>query len=165
MSRIADAISRFCEGSNCSHAILSVYAPQFGLDEQTATRIATSFGSGMGTKAEMCGAVIGALLVLDQKYEAPSSDDHQSKETACERLRDFADRFKHAMVRSCAETCRVWISHRPRIVSLPEKRCSFRRAAPSSCGMIAKSWRNFSATVAQAILQNAVAESRLPRSA
>jgi C_GCAxxG_C_C family probable redox protein len=94
MSRIAAAISRFSEGSNCSQAILSAYGQQFGLDEQTAIRIATGFGSGMGQMAETCGAVTGAFMVLGLRYGGTSPGDQQAKEKTYDRVREFAERFK-----------------------------------------------------------------------
>ena len=91
--QVDSALSRFSQGSNCTQAILSAYARQFGLDEQTASRIAAGFGSGMGQMGQTCGAVAGAILVLGLKYGATSPGDHQSKETTYERVREFADRF------------------------------------------------------------------------
>jgi C_GCAxxG_C_C family probable redox protein len=47
--------------------VLSTYGPQFGLDRESAVRIAKAFGSGMGM-GETCGAVTGALMVIGLKH-------------------------------------------------------------------------------------------------
>lgn len=58
------AVLRFNEGYSCSQAILSVFAPRFGLDEAIATKLASAFGGGMAHLDGPCGAVTGALIVL-----------------------------------------------------------------------------------------------------
>ena len=93
MSRIETAVSRFAQGFNCSQAVLSAYAGDFGLDHDTALKIATGFGGGMGRMADTCGAVTGAFMVLGLKYGQASSD-REAKEAIYARIRDFSERFK-----------------------------------------------------------------------
>ena len=93
MNRVETAVSQFGRGFNCSQAILSAFAASFGLDEQTALKIAAGFGGGMGRMAECCGAVTGALMVLGLKYGG-TSPDREAKEAAYARVREFAHRFK-----------------------------------------------------------------------
>ena len=93
MNRIEMVGSRFAEGYNCSQAVLSAYAPDLGLADETALKIAAGFGGGMGRMAETCGAVTGALMVLGLKYGA-TSPEREAKERVYERVREFAKRFK-----------------------------------------------------------------------
>jgi len=58
------ATTRFSAGYSCSQAILSVFAPGFGLDDKTAAKVAAAFGGGMAHLDGACGAVTGALLVI-----------------------------------------------------------------------------------------------------
>lgn len=67
MTRIEKAEEMFKNGFNCSQAVLSVFAEEMGLSEDTALKIATQFGGG-ARKGEICGAVSGALMVLGLKY-------------------------------------------------------------------------------------------------
>ena len=62
MSRVERAVRRFAEGFNCSQAILSAYAEHFGLEEETAMKVAAGFGGGMGRLGRTCGAVTGAFM-------------------------------------------------------------------------------------------------------
>jgi C_GCAxxG_C_C family probable redox protein len=87
------ALSRFAEGFNCSQAVLSAYAVRFGLDDETALKIASGFGGGMGRMAGTCGVVTGAFMVLGLKYGA-ALPDRDAKEKVYVRIREFADRFK-----------------------------------------------------------------------
>jgi C_GCAxxG_C_C family probable redox protein len=93
MSRIETAVSRFAEGYNCSQAVLSAYAGQLGLDEETAMKIAAGFGGGMGRMADTCGAVTGAFMVLGLQC-GQASPDRQAKEAIYRRIREYADRFR-----------------------------------------------------------------------
>jgi C_GCAxxG_C_C family probable redox protein len=88
------ACARFEEGFSCSQAVFSAYAEQFGLDRETALKIAGGFGGGMGRMAQTCGAVTGAFMAIGLKYGAIESDDQEAKDKAYDLVREFADRFK-----------------------------------------------------------------------
>jgi C_GCAxxG_C_C family probable redox protein len=94
MNRIETAESCFKQGFSCSQAILSTFGEQFGLNRDTALKLAAGFGGGMGRMAGTCGAITGAFMVLGLKYGAVSPEDMQAKELTYEKVRDFAARFK-----------------------------------------------------------------------
>ena len=48
---------------NCAQAVLMPFAPDAGLDEETAARLTANFGSGM-KRGSVCGAIAGGLMVL-----------------------------------------------------------------------------------------------------
>ena len=77
MNRIELALSRFAEGFNCSQAVFSAYAE--GIDEETALKIASGFGGGMGRMAGTCGAVTGAMMVLGLRFGG-TTPDREAKE-------------------------------------------------------------------------------------
>jgi C_GCAxxG_C_C family probable redox protein len=92
-AQMETAVARFIGGFNCSQAVFSTYAGQFGLDDATALKIAAGFGGGMGRMGETCGAVTGAFMVLGLKY-GDTSPNRQAKELIYAKIRKFADRFK-----------------------------------------------------------------------
>ena len=94
MNRVEQAVSCFKSGLNCSQSILSTYAEDFGLDRGVALKLAAGFGGGMGRMMGTCGAVTGAFMVLGLKHGPVSANDQQGKETAYERVREFAKRFQ-----------------------------------------------------------------------
>jgi len=57
----------FNGGHNCAQAVLGAFCEEYGLDTDTALRIARGLGSGV-RNAEICGAVSGAVLVIGLKY-------------------------------------------------------------------------------------------------
>lgn len=52
---------------NCSQTVFSLFAPELGIDEKTALKIASGFGGGMAC-AETCGAVTGSYMVIGIKH-------------------------------------------------------------------------------------------------
>lgn len=94
MSRVEEAVTCFKEGFICSQAVLSAYAPQFGLDRDTALKIADGFGGGMARMGETCGAVTGAFMVIGLKNGRTSVEDTQAHETTYDLVNEFVRRFK-----------------------------------------------------------------------
>ena len=52
----------FREGYNCAQSVFCTFAEDFGLDFETALKLASSFGGGMGRMREVCGAVSGMFM-------------------------------------------------------------------------------------------------------
>jgi C_GCAxxG_C_C family probable redox protein len=94
MNRVEQAVSCYKGGFSCAPAVLSAYASEFGLDIETALKIATGFGAGMGRMGETCGAVTGAFMVIGLKYGKSKADDNQAREKTYELVREFVSRFK-----------------------------------------------------------------------
>jgi len=63
-----EAISLFNQQYNCAQAILAAYGSGYGLERETALKMASVFGSGTARTGGMCGAVTGALMVLSLHY-------------------------------------------------------------------------------------------------
>ena len=53
----------FVSGYNCAQAVLMAFAPEIGMDEKTAAKLASSFGGGMARMREVCGAVSAMFMV------------------------------------------------------------------------------------------------------
>ena len=94
MDHAAKARDLFLEGYNCSQAVVCAFEDLTGLDRQTAARLSSSFGGGMGRLREVCGVVSGALLVLGILcgYDDPS--DQEAKAAHYKLVQEFARRFK-----------------------------------------------------------------------
>ncbi|MGQ9576770.1 MAG: C-GCAxxG-C-C family protein [Thermoguttaceae bacterium] len=94
MSRPQEAVRLFAEGYNCAQAILGTYGQQYGLDRQTALKLAAGFGGGMGRMAETCGAVSAAFMVLGLRYGSSAAEATEAKQTLYGLVRQFAARFR-----------------------------------------------------------------------
>ena len=92
-AHVEESVACFKKGINCTQAVVSVYGPQFGLERETALKVAAAFGSGMGI-GETCGAVTGALMVIGLKHAKVAGITLLSKEETAEIAQVFIERFK-----------------------------------------------------------------------
>ena len=63
VSHTDKAVKLFLEGCNCSQAVFAAYADDVGMSADTALRLSSSFGGGMGRLREVCGTVSAMFLV------------------------------------------------------------------------------------------------------
>ena len=68
MTHSLKAMSLFAEGYNCAQSVALAFADEVDIDRDTLSKLACSFGGGMGRMREVCGAFSGALLILGLKY-------------------------------------------------------------------------------------------------
>ncbi len=68
MTKPDDAAARFKEGFSCSQAVVSSFAGDLGLGNDTAYKIPCGFGAGIARTGNTCGAVAGAVMVIGLKY-------------------------------------------------------------------------------------------------
>ncbi len=96
-SRVSDALAYFDKGYNCSQAVLLAYSDMYGIEQETAAKIATSFGGGMGRLREVCGAVSGMFMVLGFHYPSTDVQDKEAKKTNYAAVQRTAKAFKLEM--------------------------------------------------------------------
>lgn len=86
----------FKSGYNCSQAVLCAFAEELGLDPETARRISSSFGGGMGRMREVCGACSGMFMAAGLKYGDYDPMDHGAKAEHYKRIQQLAQQFREA---------------------------------------------------------------------
>jgi C_GCAxxG_C_C family probable redox protein len=89
----AEAVAAFGRGYNCSMAIFSAYAPDLGLDAETAASIASPFGAGIAGTDDICGAVSGALMVIGLSQRKEDIRDAASREMVYALAQKFIAEF------------------------------------------------------------------------
>jgi len=94
MTKAEDAVALFQQGFNCTQSILSVFAPDFGLDREMAHRISQGFGAGMGRTDNICGSLSAAITVIGLRYGGIRPDDTAAKEKTYAVVREFLQEFK-----------------------------------------------------------------------
>jgi C_GCAxxG_C_C family probable redox protein len=94
MTKAEDAVALFRQGFSCSQAVLSVFAPDFGLDREIALRISQGFGAGIGYSDDICGAVSGAIMVIGLRYGRTEAQNKTAKEETYAAVGEFFRRFK-----------------------------------------------------------------------
>lgn len=95
-SHAEHAKALFESGYNCAQSVLLAFAPETGLDEQTASRLASAFGGGMGRLRETCGALTASFMVLGMVYGGYPPGDDASKAELYRRVQELAGRFREA---------------------------------------------------------------------
>lgn len=85
------ALARFRQNFNCAQSVLVAFAPQLGLDDGQALRMASPFGGGVARRGQICGAVTGALMALGL---ARGADTPAGKEDAYRLGQVLLQRFE-----------------------------------------------------------------------
>jgi len=98
------AVEKFLSGYNCAQAVLYAYGPNLGLDTETALKVATGFGGGLGGSGETCGAVTGGVLALGLKYGRGAQQDRSVADVAYQKTRDLMAAFEQAHGSCCCRT-------------------------------------------------------------
>lgn len=88
------AVALFQEGYNCAQSVFAAYCEKTGMDFETALKLSSSFGGGMGRLREVCGAVSGMFLVVGAKYGYTDPKDRQAKERHYRLVQTLAKRFE-----------------------------------------------------------------------
>ncbi|HJV77922.1 MAG TPA: C-GCAxxG-C-C family protein [Paludibacter sp.] len=88
------AAETFRCGFNCSQAVLSVFAEDFGLTKDSCLRLASPFGSGIARMQETCGAITGALMAIGLKYGKGADGTEADKAHAYQLAQQLIARFK-----------------------------------------------------------------------
>jgi len=88
------AMERFLAGYNCAQAVLYAYAPDAGLDGETALKVATGLGAGMARRGEVCGAVTGGILALGLKYGRGRQQDRSATEQTYQKTLELMAQFE-----------------------------------------------------------------------
>ena len=84
------AVALFATGMNCAQSVYCAFAEDFGMDAETAAKVSSGLGGGVGRLREVCGAVTGATLVLGMKYGP-------DKSAVYAKVQEFAAIFKQEM--------------------------------------------------------------------
>ena len=92
--RVERAKELFKEGFNCSQAVCAACADLYGLDEQTALRVAASFGGGIGRMRQTCGAACGMFILAGLENGSATPGDAEGKKQNYVLVQDLAAKFK-----------------------------------------------------------------------
>ena len=95
MSHVEKARNYFGQKFHCSQAVLAAFADDLGLTEEQALKLGGCFGAGM-CKGEVCGACVGALMVLGMKFGQYKIEDIESRVKTNKVTERFLGEFSKA---------------------------------------------------------------------
>ena len=84
----------FTSGYNCAQSTFCAFAEDIGIDFETALKLSSSFGGGMGRLREVCGAVSAMFMIAGLKYGYTSNNDDITKEKHYQLIQNLAEEFK-----------------------------------------------------------------------
>ena len=93
----------FKQGYNCSQAVLGVFCEELGLDFETAIKISSSFGGGMGRMREVCGTVSGMFMAAGLAYSTPDNNKAEQYKIVQELAKRFKDQNGSIICRELLE--------------------------------------------------------------
>jgi C_GCAxxG_C_C family probable redox protein len=84
----------FEQGYNCSQSVFAAFCDETGLDLETALKISSSFGGGMGRLREVCGAVTAMFMIAGIKYGYTSPENDELKAEHYKLIQMLAAKFR-----------------------------------------------------------------------
>ena len=92
--RVEKAKALFKQGFNCSQAVCAACSDIYGMDEETALRVAASFGGGIGRMRQTCGAACGMFILAGLENGSAVPGDAEGKKQNYTLVQDLAAKFK-----------------------------------------------------------------------
>lgn len=88
------ATELFKRGYNCAQSVFCAFCEETGMDFETALKLSSSFGGGMGRLREVCGAVSAMFMIAGLKlgYTEPNNDAVKGAHYA--RIQKLAEKFQ-----------------------------------------------------------------------
>lgn len=89
-----EAKELFEQGYNCAQSVFGAFAEECGIDRETAVKLASPFGGGIGRMREVCGAVSGMMMAagLLCGYSDPKAFDEKKRTYGM--VQELAGRFR-----------------------------------------------------------------------
>ncbi len=119
MKHVQKAEELFVEGYNCAQAVFAAFCEDMQLPFETALKLSSSFGGGMGRMREVCGACSAMFMVAGLLYGYDSPTDNEAKAVHYARIRDLADAFRKE---NGSIICRDILKGEAQVGGTPEKR-------------------------------------------
>lgn len=96
MTRKEKAMQSFLDGYNCAQCMMLAFEDMLTIDLDTALKIASPFGGGMGRLREVCGSVSGMFMVLGFIKGYNEQGNYEGKKELYEHVQELARRYEEA---------------------------------------------------------------------
>lgn len=93
-SRVEYAYSLFENGYNCAQSVFAAYADLFGMDMQSALKLSSAMGGGIGRMREVCGAVSAMAMLAGLKEGNDDPENEEAKTHIYALVRQMSALFK-----------------------------------------------------------------------
>lgn len=139
MTRKEAAMDYFYQGYNCSQSLVLAFKDLLDIDEETISKLACSFGGGMGRLREVCGSVSGMFMVMGLLYGYSGPEKGEVKADHYARIQELAHRFeeKHGSI-VCRELLGLSVRHDSPVPEERTKEYYSKRPCPEIIGSAAE---------------------------
>lgn len=93
-SRVEEAVKTFESGYGCAQSVFVTYADLFGIDRETALKLSSPMGGGIGRMREVCGTVSSMALLAGLKEGNIDPSDEEGRERIYLLVRKMSDLFR-----------------------------------------------------------------------
>ncbi len=120
MSRREQAMNNFKKGYNCSQSLVLAFSDILPIDTEVLSKMASSFGGGMGRLREVCGSVSGMFMIAGILYGYDGPQTGEVKANHYARIQELAHKFEeeHGSI-ICREMLGLDVKHD---IPIPEAR-------------------------------------------
>lgn len=91
------AIANFKHGHNCAQAVICAYCEAYGIDNESAFRLAEGFGGGVPGVKGLCGAASGMVMVASIKNCPKKDVENTTKKVTYPCVTSLVNEFKNRM--------------------------------------------------------------------
>ncbi|MBE6901681.1 MAG: C_GCAxxG_C_C family protein [Ruminococcaceae bacterium] len=88
------AYELFKAGYNCSQAVFGAFCEELGVDFDTAVKLASGFGGGIGRMREVCGTFSGLTMAASLIYGYSDPKELEQKTELYEKIRSLGNKFR-----------------------------------------------------------------------
>lgn len=82
------------QGFNCAQSVFVAYSDLYGMDEDMALRLSTSFGGGIGGMRHVCGAVSGMAMIAGLETGTSTPHNKEGKQQNYDKVKALANEFE-----------------------------------------------------------------------
>lgn len=94
MNHFKIAVQKFKDGYNWAQSVLSAFADDYLIDQETALKIAMGFGGRIAKGGQVCGAFSPDVMLLGLKHGQGINDTEEKKESTYLKVQDFVEEYK-----------------------------------------------------------------------
>lgn len=88
------AVGLFLQGHNCAQSVFASFHDVADMDFETALKLSSSFGAGMGRLREVCGALSAVFMIAGIRYGYTSPSDMEAKTEHYKLIQSLAEKFR-----------------------------------------------------------------------
>lgn len=92
--RVEEAEKLFKDGYNCSQSVFAAFTDLYGMDQEVALKLSSSFGGGIGRMREVCGAVSGMCMIAGLETGSSKKMDDAGKKYNYDIVQKLSGEFK-----------------------------------------------------------------------